>query len=193
MSISRMHASNASIMSRVQKFVRKLWLPINIRWPYKLAFAIACLGAGADAISVAYNSGYLACSNSPGYLACMGFMDHHGTYLSTVNAMRGEITGAILVSVIGMYLKRRGGLMISALGFIGVILVYAQWYQRTLSDMRELEVPSFDALQGSGFQHVMPLRFATRLDVLILGLAVVLLIWHLAAGIRLIKIFSQTH
>ena len=164
--------------------ITKLWSPVDFTWPYKLALAIACAAAAMDVVSVAYNSGYLACSNSSASLSCMGFMDRHGTYLSYINAIRAEITGGLLLSVIGIYLKRHSGLLISALGLIAVLLIYAHWYQKTIADMRELEVPSFNQLQGSGFQRMIPLRYGTWLDVIILGAAAVLLVWHIVAGIN---------
>jgi hypothetical protein len=173
-------------MSRILKLFsfHNLRLPLDRTLSYTIGLLVAILLTAVDALNFAYYTGYLMCSDSPAYSACLGIMSHHGSYLQYVNSMRLQIVIAMFVCTIALLSRRKGGLLLSLIALAYALTVYIRWYRRTLADMSELEVPTFEQLQGTQFQQLIPLRYSNWVDVSVLIACLFLLLWYIVLAIR---------
>ena len=89
---------------------------------------------------------------------------------------------ALLVCIVGLWLRTKRSLRISVLALISVELAYAIWLIRTYDGVKNAEASSY-----SSIQHHLYLGGANWLDMFVWGACTILLLWltFLLLGINL--------
>lgn len=129
--------------------------------------------SGHDELEVVYRS-----SGQPTITASGIYYPH------ILNAWRLNITGALIISIICLWSRKRLGVILSSLMLIWSGFIYLWWYINSLAYLRGAEVSSYDQII-TNFPHVGGLRGATWFDITVLILVVISFAWHLRILLRL--------
>jgi hypothetical protein len=99
--------------------------------------------------------------------------------------LRIAVSLGLLVCVAGMAVRGFYGFLASMFGIIWLGFIYGWWYYKSLSFLKNLQVPDFSALPD--LSHAAGLRGATWWDLLVLATAAILLVWQAVILIRVMK------
>lgn len=128
----------------------------------------ATINALRSTFNVGYNYGTFVHSYTPHGNCCVGFLE----------SFIIPITLGLIVSAFFISRRTPMGTVVSLLALLVVIFFHLLWYRGTRSILQAAEVESFWRLPDEK-QYVLPLSYATWWDILVLGVVIILLIWHI--------------
>ncbi len=102
----------------------------------------------------------------------------------TLNGLHTLISIGLVVCIIGLWSRRIIGLVISSLALVSVLATYGYWHFRTVKYLSEFRNDNqlYKRVQEEvGFFHG-----ATRWDLAVVAIVVVLVLWHLVKLAKLI-------
>jgi hypothetical protein len=102
---------------------------------------------------------------------------------SMVNTLHIIIAICLALSFLGVWTERYVGLLVSLLGFVGVIVNYFWWYVISADILKGAEIMHFP----SDIMHIGPLIDATWWDIIVFAAALCLMIWVSAILLKALK------
>lgn len=151
-------------------------------WDYKVALSVVLLTASVSALRVAFNIGYSIAKNEPEYLKCIDLSGNEWS-IGFLESYLMPIVVGLLLSFIGLWLRRATGFFLSLLALLWVVQVYIAWYLATLSIMRDVEITDFSRMPFQQ-QQILTLNNAVWWDIAVLSVTVILCVWHIKALIK---------
>ncbi len=158
----------------VRKFSRKVTLglhSISIR-EYRIVLCLVALIAAGTTIFTAYKVGYTAAQEDIDVLYNLPRASH-SDWPNQLNFMHASMSVAFTIAMIGLWLRRAVGLLLSIIAMAWVGIIYVWWYFYSLEYLRNLEIPDFT----SEMRHIGTWRDAMLWDVVILVALITLCIW----------------
>lgn len=96
------------------------------------------------------------------------------------------VTLALVFSAVGLWARRVPGFLISLISLVCLGTVYAMWYAATVTNMHLFGAKHFSEMANQQ-QYLLPLLGATWGDIVVLAVALIVLIWHVAMLKRVLK------
>jgi hypothetical protein len=103
----------------------------------------------------------------------------------TLDALHTVISVFLVLSFVGLWLRRNWACVMSSLALVSVLLTYGYWHRMTVKYLSELQ-PNYQ-LYRRVQQEVGWFHGATKWDFVVLALVAILLLWHVLA------LFKMTH
>jgi len=156
---------------------------------YRVVLWAMLLAAGVSSLRLAFHLGY-----THQLLGCTALAHPH-CYVNMEGSYFVGITATLWLSAVGLKSRRILGLIFSMLALAGTSAVYVQWYRGTLSTMQMYNAKFFHELPDQQ-QHLLTLNNASRWDVVVLGVVLIVFVWHLVELKRNMKplaTFSKDH
>ena len=100
----------------------------------------------------------------------------------TLNGLHTVISFFLILSSVGLWIRRDWGHIVSSLALVSVLVTYGYWHSMTVKYLSELQ--GNNQLYRRVQQEVGWFHGATKWDFLVLALILLLLLWHL---VKLIK------
>jgi len=150
-------------------------LPTALSLDHRAALALAFLIAQASVMYTCYWVGHTeGVRESGGMLTDLEY---------TLDGLHIVISFCLGLSVVGLWLRRGWGLILSLLAFFSVVATYIYWHFMTVKYLSELL--NNMALYRRVRQEVGYFLGATKWDFVVLILVVILLVWHLVRLTRM--------
>jgi hypothetical protein len=144
-------------------------------WDYALALLLAFLVAAGSIMYMCYWSGH-----TEGIRVSNGILTD---FEYTLDGLHTVISVFLVLSFVGLWLRRNWALFMSSLAFVSVLVIYGYWHCMTVKYLSELQAKLYRRVQ----QELGWFHGATKLDFVVLALVAILRLWHL------LTVFKMTH
>lgn len=149
-------------------------------WGFRVALGAVVLTASVSALRLTFHLGYhyhlFRCTRLV-RLTC--YLSMEGSYILVA-------TFALILSAVGLWSRRVLGFLLSLLALALLGEVYRQWYLGTLSLMEMYGLRNFSQNPDQQ-QYLLPLEGAAWWDIVVLGVALIVLVWQVVMLKRVLK------
>jgi hypothetical protein len=149
-------------------------------WQLKLVRICSIVMSMSNVVLLIYRIGY-ASGFDAAQFALSDFDFYHW-----LNRLHFGITMGFIVSAVGLWIDKIRGLLVSAIGLLGVTTIYVWWYLKTQLYVINSEVTEYTRLHDPYYRRLI-FHGANWWDMFVLALTLTILIWTILTVFRTIK------